>query len=578
VSLPPRRGFRPSLLTVAVLAALLSLLAGCRHDALLYESLERPEPAPQAGAGFRFRDVAAAVGDRFHHVNGAAGELNLPETMGSGCAFLDFDGDGWPDIFFVNSRVLRAAAPQPGCALCRNNRDGTFSDVTAGSGLEAPFFGMGCAVGDYDNDGRDDIYVTACLDGSRLFHNLGGGHFEEVAEQAGVRNANRWGASAAWLNYDRDGKLDLFVSNYVAYAWGDNPRCATPELHRTYCNPHSFAPETCRLYRNLGGGRFRDVSAEAGITSASGKALGVLVFDYDEDGWPDVMVACDTTRNLLFHNRKGRFREEGVGVGLAFGENGSPRAGMGIDAAYPWNDGRLAVLVSNFSNEGLSFFTQADPGGAFLDSAGSAGVLAASRLMLGFGLAFLDVDNDGLRDAVAVNGHVDPWIGAQTAVSYAERHLLFRNLGGGRFTEVGPAAGFRKAWVSRGLAVGDYDRDGRPDLVISNNGQEAELLHNDSPAAGHWLEAQLEGVRSNRDGIGAEVRVTAGRVAQRDWVRSGSSYCSQSALPLHFGLGQATTAETLEVRWTSGRLDRYRAIPADRRIRIREGAPVPAVP
>jgi hypothetical protein len=535
----------------------------------------REGPAP-----LRFRNAAGAAGIRFRHENGAAGDFNLPETMASGCAFLDYDRDGWPDILLLNGRRLHPRnEPVPAgpatLRLYHNNRNGTFSDATAGSGLEEALFGTGCAVGDYDNDGLDDLYVTTALDGSRLYHNQGNGRFEEVSERAGVRNAGRWGASAAWVDYDRDGRLDLFVCNYVQYHWGEDRRCFVPGTVRTYCNPRIYAPETSRLFRNTGKGRFQEVSAATGITAAAGKALGVVVLDYDDDGWPDLMVACDTTRNLLFHNRRGRFREEGIGMGTAYGENGSPRAGMGIDAAYLWNDDRLAVLVSNFAQEGLSLFTQNQKGGAFLDTAPAAGMGPSSRPFLGFGLAFLDADNDGLRDALIGNGHVDPTISRFSTISHAQRHLLYHNTGGGHFEEVGESAGeaFRQAWVSRGLAVADYDQDGRLDVLISNNGQEAELLHNESPRSGHWLAVELTGSISNRDGIGAAVNLTAGGVTQRDWVRSGGSYLSQSALTLHFGLGAAAVVDALEVRWPSGTVSRYSGIAADRKVRLQEGRP-----
>ena len=552
---------------------------GCGHQPRppLPADSDEPNKASQAPGSLRFRDIAATAGVKFLHTNGAAGKLNLPETMGSGCGFLDYDNDGWPDIFLVNSRFLDTGHGQtstaPTCSLYRNNHNGTFTDVTAGSGLDQTIFGMGCAVGDFDGDGLVDIYVTSALDGSRLFKNLGNGRFTDVAEHAGVRNAGRWATSAAWLDYDRDGKLDLFVTNYVKYHWDDNKDCQFPEHHRTYCNPKSFPAESCRLYRNLGNGRFLDVGKEAGIDSAEGKALGVLVLDYDDDGWPDIAVACDTTPNLLFHNRKGHFVEEAIGLGVALGENGSPRAGMGIDAAYLWNDDRLAIMVSNFANEGLSLFTQNARGSAFIDSSGAAGTAATSRLFLGFGLAFFDADNDGLRDAIVVNGHIDPWSGEHTPAAYAERHLLYHNRGNERLDEIGLSAGdpFSKPRVSRGLAIADFDRDGKLDALVSNNGQEAELLHNESGSTGHWISIQLQGTKSNRDAIGATVRLTAGATTQRDWVRSGSSYCSQSAFPLHFGLGQSSQVEAVEVRWPSGLNSRYLNVKADRHIRIIEG-------
>ena len=396
-SLPIRR----SIFLSGVIALLSIGLAACGRQPF-GEMPGSPAGRPVAAkpGPLRFRDVATSAGIIFRHTSGALATTRFPETMGSGCAFLDYDNDGRVDVFFVNSRVMPSEqsppAPNSGgtggvptCRLYHNNGDGTFRDVTNGSGLEQSLFGMGVAVGDFDNDGRDDIYVTAALDGSRLWHNLGNGRFEDIAEAAGVRNADRWGTSAAWLDFDRDGKLDLFVCNYVRYRWGDETRIKDPSGRQTQYSPIMFPPETCRLYRNRGSGRFQDVSTQTGIQSVTGKALGVVTLDYDDDAWPDIAVACDNSRNLLFHNEHGHFREDAVAMGFAFGESGTERAGMGIDAADIWNDGRIAVMVSNFSNEGLSLFTQSRTGSAFLDTSAGSGTYAPSRLLLGFGLAFL---------------------------------------------------------------------------------------------------------------------------------------------------------------------------------------------
>jgi hypothetical protein len=552
----------------------------------------------------QFVDVTAAAGIRFIHENGARGRRYLPETMGAGGAFLDFNGDGWLDILLLNDLPLPPTASRPGtdrsrptAALYRNNRDGTFADVTHGSGLDVPMEAMGCCAGDYDNDGREDLYITDALGGSRLFHNESDpngqeARFRDVTAVAGVGNRGHWGTSCAWVDFDRDGWLDLFVCNYVKYSLAADQPCFEGG-RRFYCRPTAYRPDTCTLYRNLGRSasgavRFADVTRAAGIFKEAASALGVAVWDVDQDGWPDLLVANDLRANFLFRNRRdGTFEDRALAWGMAFGEDGTARAGMGIDAADTRNNGRAAVMISNFSGEPLSFFYQEDPP-YFSDLTYEAGTGEQHLRYLGFGLLFLDYDNDGFKDAFVANGHIEPNIalfGEQT--TYGQRNNLFHNRGGpsGGFDEVSDRSGvpFTYARVSRGAACGDYDNDGHPDLLITNNGGPAELLRNDGADRGHWLQITLRGAAgtgrrgdgarrraSNRSAIGAVVQVRANGQTQTDMVRSGSSYCSQSMLRLHFGLGAATRADWVRVKWPGGAEQTLREVRADQRLVLDE--------
>jgi enediyne biosynthesis protein E4 len=586
-----------------------------------------------------FADVTQAAGIRFTHVNGGSGHKYMPETMGSGCAFLDVDGDDRLDLFLVNGRPLRGdgeaggvgdtstkhvthvrpVAPSPTppvatSALYRNNGDGTFTDITAGSGLDTPMFGMGCAVGDTDNDGRDDLYVTCALEPSHLFHNEGGGKFRDVTAAAGLGNGGRWATSAAWLDYDRDGRLDLFVCNYVKYDLAHDVFCPNRLGKKSYCTPRYYDGLPPALYHNEGGGRFRDVSAASGIGSVIGKGLGIAVCDVNRDGCPDLYVANDTMPNFLFRNECGgappghsHFTEIGTEAGVAFGENGLARAGMGVDAAPIGPHGELALVVANFSNEPVSLFWE-EGNSFFSERTYTAGLARATLLTLGFGAFFFDYDNDGAADLFIANGHVQDDIRLfQSNLSYAEPHQLFHNEGastgrgaagppsppGARppalgprktfavperaspaFAEVGAAAGppFTVARVSRGAAHGDVDNDGDLDLLVNNNNGPCELLRNDGGNRRHWLQTKLVGRRSNRDGIGAEVKVTAGGYVGRDRVRSGSSYCSASMLRLHFGLGDRARYDAIEVNWPSGLTERWPGGAADRMLTLTEGS------
>jgi hypothetical protein len=541
--------------------------------------------------GIGWTDVTDAAGIHFRHENGASGRKYMPETMGSGAAFIDYDGDGWLDLFLVNSRSLPGRKPVRPALPCllHNRRDGTFEDVTAGSGLDHPVYGMGCAAADFDGDGRVDLYVSACLDSHRLYRNLGGGKFQDVTTRCGLSD-RRWGTSCAWVDYDRDGYPDLFVCRYVRYQLGASDRnCFAADGRRMYCDPRREAPETCLLYRNEGGRRFRDVSAATGIAAKQGKALGVAVCDIDGDGWPDLVVANDTEPNFLFHNRSGpagrRFEEIGLEAGLAMPESGEPRSGMGIDLADVENDGRYAMLVSNFNGEGLSLYEQDRPKAlAFTDHAYEAGLGPPSLNLLGFGLFFFDYDNDGLLDAYVTNGHIQPEVHQRsTELTYAEPSLLFHNLGRGQFGEVGHslAGPFLKPTVGRGAAYGDFNNDGRLDILATSNGGPAELLRNDGGPSGawsraHWLEIQLQGRPPNTGALGAQVTVRTGKLVQRRTVRTGSSYLTQSMTRLHFGLGSQPEADSVEVRWPGGTATQLSTVTGDQLLTLYQSATDPS--
>jgi hypothetical protein len=549
--------------------------------------------------------VTAAAGIRFRHTTGGFGRKLMPEPLGSGCAFWDYDGDGKLDVLLLNGRSLatldqrpttndQRSDPRSTLALYRNEGGGRFTDVTRAVGLAAPMYAMGCSAADYDNDGDSDLYVTA-LGPGRLFRNdgavagrPGSCKFTDVTAQAGVANAGagRWGTSCAWLDYDRDGRLDLFVANYVSYDTAHDLKCLGALGQRVYCTPLHYKEQPSVLYRNRGD-RFEDVSRASGIGAVAGKALGVAVCDVDRDRLPDLYVANDTTQNLLFRNRgNGTFAEEGMMRGLAYAETGVARAGMGIDVGEPLNDGRLMAVVSNFAGEGLTFFREeagAATGtgeGLFQDATLAAGLREPTLRHLGFGLLFFDADNDGRQEIFAANGHIQNDIEQeQPTVRYRQPHQLFRADAGGVFQDISARAGapFAVGRVSRGAAVGDYDGDGDLDLLVNNNGGAPELLRNDGGNRRHWLHVDIKGrpadgaPASNRDGLGAEVVLVAGGVTQRRLARTGSSYCSQSMLGLHFGLGTATVVDSIQIRWPSGREERRERLAVDQRITISEG-------
>jgi enediyne biosynthesis protein E4 len=510
----------------------------------------------------RFTDVTAASGIKFTHNAGRTGKKWLPETMGAGCAFLDFDGDGWLDILLVNGKDLVPKGRHTTAALYRNNKNGTFTDVTRGSGLDLEIYGLGVAVGDYDNDGRDDVYLTA-LNGDHLFHNEGNGKFRDVTASSGARNS-AFASSAAWFDYDRDGKLDFFVANYVQWDAAHDVWCSLDGSAKSYCTPESYKGTPSKLFHNLGNGRFEDVTAAAGVSDPNGKSLGVAVLDYNGDGWPDLFVANDTQPNKLYRNlANGKFQEEGLSAGVAFGEDGVARGAMGVDSADYDRSGRQHLLVGNFSNQMLALYHN-EGAGLFVDEAPRSPLGRATLLNLTFGVFFFDYDNDGFPDIFTANGHIEEEIArVQPKVKYEQVPGLFHNTGKGKFD---PVAAFSKALVARGAAYGDFDRDGDLDVLIANNNGPAVLYRNDGGNQNHWLRLRLQGTKSNRDGIGAVVKIGP----QTQTVHSGSSYCSSSDLALTFGLGRETAPVAIDIYWPSGAHQKLANVKPDQHLTVTE--------
>lgn len=509
-------------------------------------------------AGVRFVDVTAKAGIHFTHHSGATGKKYLPETLGAGCAFTDLDGDGWPDILLINGKDFSHSGHKYFPALYRNNRDGTFTDVTKGSGLDLEMYGMGVAVADYDNDGLPDLYITA-LDGDHLLHNEGHYHFRDVTAQSGIKNAN-FGTSAAWLDYDRDGNPDLFVANYVTWSKEKDLWCSLDGTTKSYCTPESYKGTSSKLYHNLGNGKFEDVTQKAGLGEATSKSLGVVVFDYNGDGWPDLFVSNDTQPSKLYRNNgNGTFTEEGMQAGVAYGEDGVARGAMGVDAADYDHDGRPHLLVGNFANQMIGLYHN-EGGGLFVDEAPSSTVGRASLLSLTFGAFFFDYDLDGWDDIFAANGHIEPDINRiQPKVEYKERPLLFRNQGHGRFENVSDRVGpdFERPMVARGAAYADYDHDGDLDVLINTNNGAAVLLRNDGGNKNNWVSVRLVGTKCGRSALGATVHVESALGRQWKTVHSGSSYCSQSDLALTFGLARDRSISSLWIDWPSGVKQRF---------------------
>jgi hypothetical protein len=521
-----------------------------------------------------FRDITAQTGIHFTHNNGAFGKKWLPETMGPGCAFIDYDNDGYPDIVLINGEDW-PGHPHAGSTtlkLYHNNHDGTFTDVTRQAGLAVPMFGMGVAVGDYDNDGFDDLFITA-LGQSHLFHNNGNGTFTDVTKSAGLWGPNEFSTSAAWFDYDRDGKLDLIVANYVQWTEQSDLYCTIDGAQKSYCTPESYKGTSVRLWHNLGGGKFEDATQKAGLGDPSSKSLGIAILDANADGWPDILIANDTQPNKLYLNKKdGTFEERGVPAGIGFSEDGVARAGMGVDVADYDRSGHPSILISNFANQMVSLYHN-EGNGLFVDEAPQSEVGRATLVTLGFGCFFFDYDNDGWQDIFVADGHIEDQIErVQKRVSYAEPAHLFRNLGGGKFAEVTNDMGTRFAApkVARGAAYGDIDNDGFLDILMTTNAGPAYLFHNEG-GTNRSLRIKLVGTRSNRDGIGAVVRVTSGADKQWKMLRSGSSYLSQSELVLTFGLGGQTKADGVEVDWPSGQVDKLSNINAGQTVTVQEG-------
>ncbi len=522
-------------------------------------------------SGVHFTDITRQAGINFVQHNGAFGKKYLPETMGSGCAFIDYDGDGYPDILILNSKDWTPGGQHYYSALYHNNRNGTFTDVTKGSGLDVEMYAMGVAVADYDNDGKPDIYITA-LEGDHLFHNEGNGKFKDVTAQSGIKNAN-FGTGAAWVDYDRDGKADLFVANYIQWTPQTDQWCSLDGVNKSYCTPDKSKGAPSKLYHNLGNGKFEDVSQKAGIADKSSKSLGVLVVDYNNDGWPDLFIANDTQANKLYRNNKnGTFTEEGLSAGVAFGEDGAARGAMGVDWADYDHSGRASLLVGNFSNQMLGLYHN-EGNGLFVDEAPASVVGRASLLDLTFGAFFFDYDLDGYADILAANGHTETDIDrVQQKVQYKEAPLLFHNAGGKKFENVSSGVGpdFSRPLVARGVANADIDRDGDLDILFTTNGGPAILLRNDGGNRNKWLSLRLEGTRSNRSALGAVVRIESALGKQWNMVRSGGSYCSQSDLALTFGLAQDPVVNSISIEWPSGTKQQFNNIPANQFLKINE--------
>ncbi len=528
--------------------------------------------APSAvQSAIHFVDCTRKAGIHFTHHTGATGKKFLPETLGAGCAFIDLDADGWPDILFINGKDFTPHGQRSLPALYHNNHNGTFTDITHGSGLDVEMYGMGVAVADYDNDGLPDIYITA-LEGDRLFHNEGHSRFREVTSGSGIHNAS-FATSAAWFDYDKDGKADLFVANYVTWDPHKDLWCSLDGATKSYCTPESYSGTSSKLYHNLGGGKFEDVSVKAGFGDATSKSLGVVVFDYNGDGWPDLFVSNDTQPSKLYKNNgNGAFTEEGMQAGVAYGEDGVARGAMGVDAADYDHAGRPHLLVGNFANQMLGLYHN-EGKGFFVDEAPSSTVGRSSLLSLTFGAFFFDYDLDGYDDIFAGNGHIEPDINhIQPKVQYREPPLLFHNRRNGRFDNVSNDVGsdFVRPILARGSAYADFDHDGDLDLLISTNEGPALLYTNEGGNHNNWLNVRLSGSKSNRSALGAIVRIESALGKQWKTVHSGSSYCSQSDLALTFGLSQDRLIGALSVEWPSGARQQFKNVPVNQFLNIDE--------
>lgn len=581
------RSFSPSVFPGGLLFCLCFLLSGCKEPAPVAPQNQSPSetaaaspspsPTPPRPSGpIEFTDVTAQAGIRFKHHSGAFGKKYLPETIGAGAAFLDYDNDGWQDILLINSmdwpeNKKRRSFP----ALYRNNKDGTFTDVTQQAGLAVEMYGIGVAAADYDNDGNIDVYIT-CVGPNRLFRNLGGGKFLDVTARAGTGDPG-FSTAAAWFDYDHDGKLDLFVGNYVEWTPETDQFCTLDGKNKSYCTPQTYKGQSATLYRNRGNGSFENVTARAGVDDPAGKTLGVALLDYDDDGWLDLFVANDTEPNKLYrNNRNSTFTDNAILAGVAFSEAGTARAGMGVDAADYDGSGRQSVVIGNFTNERIALYHN-DGAGLFTDDAPASGIGKLSAQSLTFACFFFDYNLDGLLDIFAANGHVSDDISVvQPTVKYAQPPHLFQNKGRKKFEEVTAKLGraLGRAIVGRGAAYGDIDNDGDLDLLITTNNGPARLLRNDNANQNDLLRVRAVGVRANRDGIGTKVvvKTSQGRTLHA-MVRTGSSYVSQSELPLTFGLGKPEEGTTLalEITWPGNQKERIDGVKPNQFITVQEG-------
>jgi enediyne biosynthesis protein E4 len=539
--------------------------------------LPSPSPtAPRPSGPIEFTDVSAQSGIHFKHNSGAFGKKYLPETLGSGCAFIDFDNDGFQDILIVNSTAWpERKTPKGFLSLYHNNQNGTFTDVTRQAGLAVEMYGIGVAVADYDNDGNEDIYIT-CVGPNRLFRNLGNSKFVDVTTKAGVGDPS-FSVAAVWFDYDNDGHLDLFVANYVEWSVEKDQLCSLDGKNKSYCTPQTYQGQSPTLYRNKGNGTFENVTQRAGLNDPSCKSLGVALFDYNSDGRMDLFVANDTEPNKLYKNNgNGTFTDEAVAAGVAFSDAGTARAGMGVDAGDFDGSGRQGIVVGNFTNESMALYRN-EGNGLFTDEAPNSGIGKMSAQSLTFAVFFFDYDLDGLLDVFAANGHVSDDISVvQPNVKYAQPPHLFRNKGKKKFEEMTGKLGraLQRAIVGRGAAYGDIDNDGDLDLLITSNNGPARLLRNENGNQNDLLRIKTVGTKSNRDGIGARVTVKTAKGAKMfSMVKTGSSYCSQSELPLVFGLGAPEEGKTLsvEIVWPSGQKETIADVKPNQSLTIQEG-------
>ena len=554
----------------------------CGGALSLLPAVARSQPARGTSAagsspGFQLADVTGSAGIAFRHNNGAYGGKLLPETLGAGCAFLDYDADGWQDILLVNGSDWpghrRSAVGRSTLRLYRNNRNGTFTDVTRAAGLDLELYGMGVAVGDFNNDGFPDVLITA-VGQNRLFRNTGKGTFVDVTSASGLGGRLGFSTSALWFDFNRDGWLDLFVCNYVKWTAEHDVFCSVDGEQKSYCTPEAYRGDTCWLFRNRGNGMFEDVTAASGVFDTSSKSLGVATIDVDRDGWPDLFVANDTQPNKLYRNlRNGTFKEVGLDAGVAFSADGKARAGMGVEVGDLDNSGRPSLIVTNFENEMIGLYRETRPG-VFEDVAIRAGVGPPSRTTLGFGCVLADLNLDGRLDLVVANGHIDETLrGIRSSVGYAQPPHLFLNQANGTLRDVAPTAGaeFSQPRVGRGLAYADFDRDGDVDLLLTTNNGPARLFRNDLSSGNRSIRVRLQGTTSNRDAIGATVRLEHDGTTQTRTVKSGASYLSQSELPLTFGVGKIDQVERVVVTWPNGRVDEARKVAAGKAYWWREG-------
>jgi len=565
-----------------VSVALLSVVvaaAGC-HDRQPSVSTATSTSAPAAGPAL-FHDAAASAGVDFVQTNGAVGKFLYIEETGGGCAFIDYDADGYLDVLLVQSGRSSPADPVPVkfpyCALYHNNGNGTFTDVTKGSGFDVDLgYGQGVAVGDVDNDGYDDVYITG-YNGNHLLHNEhGSGKFTDVTVKAGVGDIDqgpRYSTGAAFGDYDSDGRLDLYVNHYSPWTPAKNIPCKTGHGELEYCTPDVLDTESPRLYHNNGDGTFTDVSKQSGIGGAKGHGLGVVWLDYDGDGREDIFVTNDLTPSFLWHNEGGgKFKNVADRLGCAYDENGKNMAGMGIGIGDYNNSGRESLFVTNFSEEPNTLF-QLQPGAFYTDASMAANVAVPHMKFLAFGCDFMDYDADGWKDLIVANGHVQVHIADNSeGITYAERKQLFHNDGNGHYTEITDNLGdLSTPVVSRGLASGDYDNDGRLDVLVNNQNGKAQLYHNDDKSGNHWVSFKTIGVKSNRDGYGAKLTATCGDQRYYSEVHGSSSYLSHSDSRVYFGLGKADKVDSLAIRWPSGKTELLKNVAVDRSYVLTEG-------